>query len=331
MDIQTNFEDFDKKEFDWSKYNNSQTSEKIIFLKLLNELCSLIGELPHSKGRKPVELSDMLFCCCLKTYLGFSSRRSISDLKMVEKLNYISKAPAFNTILKYFDDRTLTPILKQMIEISAFPLKQIETDFAVDATGFSTGRFDRWTTARVYENSRIRYWKKAHVTYGILTGIATSVEITTGTTHDSKVFSDVITRTANNFKMREVSADLGYSSRNNLQLVSDLGAIPYIPFKKNTKGTSHGFLIWKRMFEYFRDYKEEFLKHYYKREMAESGFSMIKRRFGNSVRSRKETAQTNEILCKVLCHNICTLIKETYMNNVPIDFYKCAEGYIAHK
>lgn len=332
MKIQTNLNDFNKdKEFDWSSYNKSQTSEKIIFLKLLNDMCGLIGDLPHARGRKPIELSDMIFCCCLKTYLGFSSRRCISDLNMVHKLNFISKIPAFNTILKYFDDMTLTPVLKQLIEISALPLKQIEVDFAVDATGFGTGRFDRWTTARAYTNDKIRYWKKAHVTYGVITNIVTSVEITSGTTHDSKMFADIITRTANNFNLREVSADLGYSSRKNMQLVSDLGAIPFIPFKKNAKGASHGFLVWRRMFEYFRDHKEEFLKHYHKRSNAESGFSMIKRRFGDFVRSRKETAQTNEILCKILCHNFAVLIQETYMNGIPIDFYKCADLYVAHK
>lgn len=331
MDIQTNFEDFKgKRSLDWTAYNKSQTSEKIIFLKLLNELCGIMGDLPHSKGRKPVELSDMIFSCCLKTYLGFSSRRSISDLKMAQNLNYLSKTVHFNTILKYLDDRTITPILKQLIEISALPLKQIETDFAVDATGFSTGRFDRWTTARVYTDSKIRYWKKAHVTYGVLTNIVTSVEITSGSTHDSIMFQEIITRTANNFKVREVSADLGYSSHKNLQIVSELGGIPFIPFKKNTKKNPRGCRIWKSMFEYFYNHKEDFLKHYHKRSQAESGFSMIKRRFGDFTRCKKETAQTNEILCKILCHNICVLIQETYINGIPIDFYKCADVYIAH-
>lgn len=331
MEMQINLNDFKgKRSLDWASYNKSQTSEKIIFMKLLNEMCGLIGELPHARGRKPAELADMIFSCCFKTYLGFSSRRSISDLKMAQKLNYVTKAFHFNTILKYLDNSTLTPILKQLIEISALPLKQIETDFAVDATGFSTGRFDRWTTARAYANSKIRYWKKAHVTYGVLTNIVTSVEVTTGTTHDSKMFPEIIRRTANNFNLREVSADLGYSSRDNLKLVSELGGIPYIPFKKNTKKNPRGCRIWKTMFDYFYNYKEDFLKHYHKRSQAECGFSMIKRRFGDFTRCRKETAQTNEILCKILCHNLAVLIQETYMNGIPIDFYKCAEIYVAH-
>ena len=39
---------------------------------------------------------------------------------------------------------------------------------------------------------------------------------------------------------------------------------------------------------------------------------MIKRKFGDSLRSKTETAQVNETLAKVLCHNIVVLIHEMY-------------------
>jgi len=37
---------------------------------------------------------------------------------------------------------------------------------------------------------------------------------------------------------------------------------------------------------------------------------MIKSRFSNLVRSRNKTAQLNEVLLNVLCHNIYVLIQE---------------------
>jgi len=39
---------------------------------------------------------------------------------------------------------------------------------------------------------------------------------------------------------------------------------------------------------------------------------MIKAKFGGSVRSKSAVAQVNEVLCKVLCHNICVLIQSIY-------------------
>ena len=55
-------------------------------------------------------------------------------------------------------------------------------------------------------------------------------------------------------------------------------------------------------------HREEFLKAYHKRSNAESTFSAIKRVFGDSVRSRTHIAQVNEVLLKVLAHNIRCLI-----------------------
>lgn len=37
---------------------------------------------------------------------------------------------------------------------------------------------------------------------------------------------------------------------------------------------------------------------------------MMKRKFGVSVRSKLPTAQFNEVLCKVLCHNLAVLVHE---------------------
>lgn len=36
---------------------------------------------------------------------------------------------------------------------------------------------------------------------------------------------------------------------------------------------------------------------------------MIKSKFGDSVKSKSDTAMVNEVLCKVLAHNICQVIQ----------------------
>jgi hypothetical protein len=37
---------------------------------------------------------------------------------------------------------------------------------------------------------------------------------------------------------------------------------------------------------------------------------MMKRKFGDSLRSKTDTAMVNETLCKILCHNFVVLIHE---------------------
>ncbi len=48
---------------------------------------------------------------------------------------------------------------------------------------------------------------------------------------------------------------------------------------------------------------------------------MIQRKFGNSVRSKSDTAQVIEVLCKVLWHNICVLIQSIYELGIEPTFW----------
>jgi len=39
---------------------------------------------------------------------------------------------------------------------------------------------------------------------------------------------------------------------------------------------------------------------------------MVKAKFGDSLRSKTEVAMKNEVLAKLVCHNICCLIQAMY-------------------
>lgn len=66
------------------------------------------------------------------------------------------------------------------------------------------------------------------------------------------------------------------------------------------------------MWHYYNFNRVTFLEHYHKRSNVETTFSMIKAKFGDSVRSKSDVGQVNEALCKVLCHNICVLIQSIH-------------------
>lgn len=67
--------------------------------------------------------------------------------------------------------------------------------------------------------------------------------------------------------------------------------------------------------------REDFLNHYHKRNNSETVFHMVKSKFGDSVRSKTWTAQVNEILLKILCHNICVVIQEMHELGIKPDFF----------
>jgi transposase len=66
--------------------------------------------------------------------------------------------------------------------------------------------------------------------------------------------------------------------------------------------------------------REEYLKHYHRRSNVESTFAMIKGKFRDHVRSRTDVAMKNEVLCKVLCHNLCCLIHAAHELGITSHF-----------
>jgi transposase len=128
--------------------------------------------------------------------------------------------------------------------------------------------------------------------------------------------------------MKEVSADKAYLSHANLKAVARYNAMPYIPFKVNTAVPTKNSL-WSEMYYYFMHNREEFLDHYHKRSNVETAFSMIKGKFGDSVRSKSDIGQLNEVLCKILCHNLCVIIQAIHESGIDPTF--CAERLLAQK
>ncbi len=146
--------------------------------------------------------------------------------------------------------------------------------------------------------------------------------------NDTTYFKPLVEQTAQHFQIAEVSADKAYPSHKNLELVADLGATPFIPFKSNVNVPT-GNDAWAKMYHYYMLNRESFLEHYHKRSNVETVFSMIKGKFGDSVRSKSDTGMVNEVLAKVLCHNICVLIQSIHELGVEPTF--CAETLIAQK
>lgn len=308
---------------DWPAYNKAQMNEKDHFIELLHALCEGIT-MPEKRGRgnPHAALADVVFACVLKVYVGKSGRRGTCDLKECAERGLVTKAPHYNTISRYMNNPTLTPLLRTLLHESALPLQGIERQFACDSTGFSTTNYDRYFDHKHGKTVKKKQFIMAHAMCGTLTHIVTDLIVTNK--GDATQFEPLLDATTARFNVEEVSADKAYLSKKNLQAAHDAGAVPYIPFKEGITGK--GPKLWSSMYHYYHYKRDEFLGHYHRRSNVETVFSMVKGKFGAAVKSKEPVAQANEILCKYLCHNICVLIASIYELGIEPEFWQAGEA-----
>ena len=127
---------------------------------------------------------------------------------------------------------------------------------------------------------------------------------------DALHLPSLVESTAKNFDMKEVSADKGYSGAKCHEAIASVGATPYIPFKRQ-RDRAGGRRVHKNV-PLLPVQAGRVFGHYHRRSNVESTMMMIKTKFGDCVRSKTERCGRNEVLAKILCHNICCLISAIY-------------------
>ena len=142
-------------------------------------MCKGIEEPEQRMGRPRLPLADIVFASTFKVYSTVSGRRFMSDLRDVQSKGFLSCAAHYNSISRYLENATLTPLLTSLIEASSLPLQSVESDFAVDSSGFSTCRFHKWVDAKYKDKGLMtkRDWVKVHLMCGVKTNIVTAVEV----------------------------------------------------------------------------------------------------------------------------------------------------------
>lgn len=309
----------------WSAYNAAQTEEIKIFDALLKDLVQAIPEPEQKMGRPCIPMSENLFCAIQNVYSQLSSRRAHSLFEHAVERKQIDHAPYFNAPSAFFSNPNITPVLQELVTLSALSVAEVETDFAIDSTGFRTTGFSAYCGMK-YGEKKQHKWIKAHMAVGVKTNIVTSIEITGENGADSPQFKPLLENTARNFSIREVSADKAYSARDNYEAVNAFGGTAYIPFKIHATGKTRGSPIWKKMYHYFQLNRDEFMEHYHKRSNVEATNAAIKRKFGETLKSKNTVAQVNELLAKIIAYNLTVVIHEMYENGISPNFMKTGTG-----
>ena len=198
---------------EWHEYNPAQPHEQEQFVTLLRDLCNGIPQPEQTFGRPRLPLTDVVSSAVYKVYSTMSTRRFMTDLKIAEEKGLVTKSPSCTSNFRSLENPELTPLLESLIEQTAKPLKSVESDFAVDSSGFATTTYNRWFDHKWGKERSEAKWVKAHLICGVKTHVVTGVEGTATETADAPQLPQLVNATAKTFDINEVSADKAYSSK----------------------------------------------------------------------------------------------------------------------
>ena len=307
---------------DWRAYDKAQNNESKHFEVLLRALCDrIVQPRQYGQGRPLSIFSDMAYCCVYKVYQQLSRRRVMTDIERVHERGFIDQVPSDSSISRFLNQAYVTSLLKHLVIISALPLVSVEKQFAIDASGFATQSYLRhYNVKRGREEKKARY-VKAHVLCGTKSHIVTAAEVSEPNQSESPLLPHFLRTTRENFDVQELYADMGYSSKNNFEVAEEVGTRLFIPFKANTI-PADGDDAWSKAYKFFVYKKDEFRAHYHQRSQVETVFHMDKSKTGPAVKAKNPTAQFNEVLCKILNHNIMVLIHEAHKLGIESELEK---------
>ena len=310
---------------DEALYNLAQEYEVFFFLDYLPEAAHAAAgnkSLWNGSGRLPEKLYDILVCLAIQHYVGFSDRRSIGMIKLLTQARKINvKVPSFKTLNNYRNNEQIKPYLDKLIEVLSKPLSEVETEFSTDASGERTSTSSSWYNIRTGKKAR----KKDHVTTHVSStkkfNMPVAVEVSVARGNDNVYFRQHVRKVCKNFNIEEWSGDGMYASRENCNALEDINAVPYFKIKKSFTPKPKGSPLWKQMVLKSRENPDDYGEHYHKRSNSESTFSAKKRKFGDSLRCKHDTAKENESMLKWVCYGFTALARAATTLDIEPNFY----------
>jgi len=291
-------------------------------------------------GRPPLSQTDSLLSALLWSINGRNMRREQETRDRLMAEGILGRHVACNSVSRVLTDAETTPLLENALRLTREPFTALDSDaspltlsvvgdtFAVDSTGFTPSRQGHYAAERQRQRDKRKArtgpaepmpWLKAHLMVSTRAHFITSARITGSTnqngekTGDPSLFPPLMAETAATFPVGVVVGDSAYTNRAIVEQVTSLSATPIFKPKSNMVTQQRGVSGWGDMIAFFTVHRAEFDALYHRRVQVETVNSAIKRRFGESLRSRTSTSRRNELLCRLIAYNLVVMIQQVHL------------------
>jgi transposase len=283
----------------WATYDAHRLNE----CKRVIDLREAFTELDQPVQRREFQLSQLTVLLLLKLMFDISYRTLASaakDLYIYQALG-MKRAPCYKTIqntMQYLSEKVLMGINQGLIP-------QVTSLGGLDSSGMKTHRRGAWIVLRFHTPQHRRDFKKIHLFVDLISKKILYCLVTTGMTSDARHVKKLL-KGCQWTRVDVILADGGYDTRECFNAITDVGATPGIPVRRNAIAKSHGcysrrkavlaqqhdYLLWKEQVQYRM------------RCVVESIFSGLKRRFGEHLFSLKEQFRKVEMWLRTILWNV---------------------------
>lgn len=269
------------------------------FSKIVNDLCqnAQIPKYYRYVQKKTFTNHQHLFLLVAKEHSNHDYRgfvESLYDSKIPQYIN-LKKIPHFTTLQK-FAKRLAAKLVDKLVFLTKDLFKEQGNIFGADSTGMELDHASSHYCKRIDRKEPVKGFINLNMICDTKNKNILVTKIRKKRRSDFTDFTPMFNK-IKTFDFEYFVADKGYDSDKNHQQIYNAGKISQIKTRNFGKGKHR-----KRFRERAKsDFNQEI---YGQREITESVFSSLKRKYGSRLRARKYKTQKIELLCKILAYNI---------------------------
>lgn len=258
----------------------------------------------HKKSPHKYSFPQLLSCVLLKIYMKNISYRDLEELLMswgdVQEELGLRAVPDHSTLCRAqhrVTSRQIQRILEKIVEIVANKITRAIL-FACDSTGFKEDVASFYYALR--SKKRRKKWIKAVYLLETDTQLCVSQVITRGPSGDAGELGRLEGKSVLELVIEVM--DRGFDGAGNFRFGIPFRVIPPIRRGGSIKG-------WKRIVEYVIYLVAKWIGIYGKRWICETMNSVIKRKFGDSIRERNERNKKRIVSLMAIVYNIHVIVR----------------------